>query len=45
MSVISIAIADDHRVVARSLKAYLESFDDLQVCGVATRGEDLLERL
>ena len=33
MSVITIAIADDHRVVARSLKAYLESFPDLQVCG------------
>ena len=45
MSVITIAIADDHRVVARSLKAYLESFDDLRVCGVATSGEELLEHL
>jgi NarL family two-component system response regulator LiaR len=45
MSVITVAIADDHRVVARSLKAYLESFDDLRVCGVATSGEELLEYL
>lgn len=45
MSVITIVIADDHRVVARSLKAYLESFEDLRVCGVAASGEELLEHL
>lgn len=45
MSVITIAIADDHRVVARSLKAYLESFPDLQVAGIAASGEELLEHI
>lgn len=36
---------DDHRVVARSLKAYLESFEDLEVTGIASSGEELLEHL
>jgi len=43
--VTTIAIVDDHRVVSRSLKAYLESFDDLAVVGVAVSGEELLECL
>jgi two-component system, NarL family, response regulator LiaR len=42
---ISIALVDDHRVVSRSLKAYLESFPDLTVVGIASSGEDLLDRL
>ena len=41
----SIAIVDDHRVVSRSLRAYLESFSDLTVVGVAASGDELLERL
>lgn len=45
MSVITIALVDDHRVVTRSLKAYLESFPDLRVVGVAASGEELLEHL
>ena len=45
MSAVSIALADDHRVVASSLKAYLESFPGLQVVGVAASGEELLEHL
>ena len=45
MSVITVAITDDHRVVARSLKAYLESFADMEVVGVAASGEELLEHL
>lgn len=45
MSPISIALVDDHRVVTRSLKSYLESFPDLQVCGIASSGEELLEHL
>jgi len=40
-----LALVDDHRLVASSLKAYLESFDDLQVVGVASSGEELLEHL
>jgi DNA-binding NarL/FixJ family response regulator len=42
---ISIAIVDDHRVVARSLQAYLESFPDLRLVGIAASGEELLARL
>ena len=45
MSPVSIALADDHRVVTRSLKAYLESFPDLKVVGIASSGEELLEHL
>lgn len=45
MSVITIAIADDHRVVARSLKAYLESFADLRIAGISASGEELLDNL
>ena len=45
VSVITIAIADDHRVVARSLKTYLESFASVRVVGTAASGEDLLEQL
>lgn len=45
MPSISIALVDDHRVVARSLKAYLESFPDLKVVGIATSGEELLKHL
>ena len=45
MSVITVAIVDDHRVVARSLKAYLESFPDVRVVGTAASGEELLEHL
>jgi NarL family two-component system response regulator LiaR len=42
---IAVAIVDDHRVVARSLKAWLESFPDLRVVGTAASGEELLEHL
>jgi DNA-binding NarL/FixJ family response regulator len=45
MSKIGVAIVDDHRVVARSLKAYLESFEDIEVAGIASNGEEMLERL
>jgi DNA-binding NarL/FixJ family response regulator len=44
MKPVSIVLVDDHRVVARSLKAYLESFDDLRVVGIASSGEELLAR-
>ncbi len=45
MKVIAIAIVDDHRVVASSLQAYLESFPDLHVVGTACTGEELLEHV
>jgi DNA-binding NarL/FixJ family response regulator len=43
--VIRIVLVDDHRVVTRSLQAYLESFADLQVVGIAVSGEELLARV
>jgi NarL family two-component system response regulator LiaR len=45
MSVIRVVLVDDHRVVTMSLKAYLESFPDLRVVGVAASGEELLEHV
>ena len=45
MTPITIVITDDHRVVASSLKAYLESFPDLRVIGVAPSGEALLKQV
>ena len=45
MSVIRIVLVDDHRVVARSLQSYLESFPDIQVVGIAASGEELLANL
>jgi NarL family two-component system response regulator LiaR len=43
--IISVALVDDHRVVTRSLRAYLESFPDLKVTGIAASGEELLQHL
>jgi NarL family two-component system response regulator LiaR len=45
MMPVRIAIADDHRLVARSLEAYLESFPDMTVVGIAASGEELLEHV
>lgn len=45
MTPIRIALVDDHRVVAVSLKAYLESFPEFQVVGFAASGEELLAQL
>ena len=45
MTPISIVLVDDHQVVTHSLKAYLESFDDMKVVGIAATGEELLLRL
>ena len=40
-----VVLMDDHRVVGRSLRAYLESFADLEVVGVAVSGEELLRSI
>src|SRR5580658_2125541 len=45
MNAVSVALVDDHRVVTRSLKAWLESFPDLKVAGIAASGEELLQHL
>ena len=45
MAVIRLVLVDDHRVVTSSLRAYLESFPDMRVVGIATSGEELLSHL
>jgi NarL family two-component system response regulator LiaR len=45
MTPLRLVLVDDHRVVTRSLKAWLESFPDLRVVGVATSGEEALAHL
>ena len=45
MNKVRIVLVDDHRVVTRSLQAYLESFEDLEVSGAAASGEELLANL
>ncbi|MBZ5577169.1 MAG: response regulator transcription factor [Acidobacteriia bacterium] len=45
MNAIAVVLVDDHRLVTRSLKAYLESFPDLRVVGIAASGEEVLEHL
>jgi NarL family two-component system response regulator LiaR len=42
---IRVVLVDDHRVVARSLQAYLESFPDIEVAGTAASGEELLRQV
>jgi NarL family two-component system response regulator LiaR len=44
-SPVRLVLVDDHRVVTRSLKAYLESFPDMAVVGTAASGEELLEHV
>lgn len=45
MTRIRVVLADDHRVVTRSLQAWLESFPEFQVVGAVSSGEELLEQL
>ena len=42
---IRVVLVDDHRVVTRGVKSYLESFADIQVTGTAASGEELLQHL
>ena len=44
-SAIRVVLVDDHRVVSRGVRSYLESFSDLSVVGIAANGEELLARL
>lgn len=45
MNTIAVALVDDHRVVTRSLRAYLESFPDIRVIAEAPTGEEFLAQL
>jgi two-component system, NarL family, response regulator LiaR len=40
-----VVLIDDHKVVSRGVKTYLESFPDLEVSGMATSGEEALRML
>ncbi|HYM27662.1 MAG TPA: response regulator transcription factor, partial [Steroidobacteraceae bacterium] len=42
---IRVALVDDHAVVRRGLRTFLESYPDLEVVGEASSGEEALERL
>ena len=45
MSPIRIVLVDDHHVVRRGLRAFLEAFPDLEIIGEAANGEALLEQI
>lgn len=42
---VRVALVDDHAVVRRGLRTFLESYLDLEVVGEASSGEEALERL
>src|SRR4029434_8855506 len=44
MSQIRVVLVDDHRVVSRGVRSYLESFPDIAIVGVAANGEEVLKR-
>ena len=45
MSQIRVVLVDDHRIVSRGVRSYLESFPDLKIVGIAANGEELLLNL
>ncbi|MCA9969123.1 MAG: response regulator transcription factor, partial [Anaerolineales bacterium] len=45
MRPLTLVLVDDHAVVRRGLRTYLESFADITVVGEAASAEALLERL
>lgn len=42
---IRVVLVDDHKVVQRGLRSYLEAFDDIVIIGMAVSGEELLTHL
>jgi NarL family two-component system response regulator LiaR len=45
MNPIRLALVDDHRVVRRGLRSFLEAFPDITVVGEASSGEAVLEKI
>ena len=45
METIRLVLVDDHRVVRRGLRSYLEAFADLSVVGEASSGEQVLKEV
>src|SRR5690242_14414379 len=44
-SAITVFLVDDHAVVRRGMRAYLEMLDDMEVIGEAADGQQAVERL
>ncbi len=42
---IRVMLVDDHRVVQSGLRSYLSAFEDMEVVGAASSGEEALEKL
>lgn len=42
---VRVVLVDDHHVVRRGLRSFLDSFDDLNVIGEAANGEELLSKV
>jgi len=45
MEPIRLVLVDDHRVVRRGLRSFLEAFSDITVVGEASSGEEVLEKI
>jgi NarL family two-component system response regulator LiaR len=45
VGIIRVVLVDDHRVVRRGLRSFLEAFADIVVVGEASTGEEALERI
>jgi len=45
MNLIRVFLIDDHRVVRKGLRAFLESFADIEVVGEASSGEEVLNTI
>jgi NarL family two-component system response regulator LiaR len=45
MEPIRLVLVDDHRVVLRGLRSYLEAFPDIAVVGEASSGEQVIEQI
>lgn len=45
MEAIRLVLVDDHRVVRRGLRSFLEAFPDVSIIGEASSGEEVLEKV
>ncbi len=45
MDMIRLVLVDDHRVVRRGLRSFLESYSDITIVGEASSGEEALEKI
>jgi NarL family two-component system response regulator LiaR len=45
MEPIRLVLVDDHRVVRRGLRSFLEAFSDITIVGEASSGEEVLEKI